>query len=121
MRALNAASSGRYELRVETLRDATAEDRSRVELQGALLVAQRLFARSDPEARLGALDNFKRAAAAARGLKDNAALSAISTYLLNLYPEGTLQSSGLPSAPGDTPVYYSRGFEQRARWTYASG
>jgi len=76
--------------------------------------AQVLFARSDADARLGALDNFKRAAAAARRLKDNAALSAINTYLLNLDPEGALQSSGLPSAPGDTPVYYSRGFEQRA-------
>jgi hypothetical protein len=114
VRALNAASRGRYELRVETLRDATAEDRSRVELQDALLVAQRLFARSDADARLGALDSFKRAAAAARRLKDNAALSAISTYLLNLDPEGVLQSSRLRSAPGDTPVSYSRGFEQRA-------
>jgi len=114
VRGLNAAGRGRYELRVETLRDGTAEDRSRVELQDALLVAQVLFARSDADARLGALDNFKRAAAAARRLKDNAALSAINTYLLNLDPEGALQSSGLPSAPGDTPVYYSRGFEQRA-------
>jgi hypothetical protein len=115
VRGLDAAGSGRYELRVEALRDATAEDRSRVELQDTLLAAGRLFARQDAEARLGALDNSKRAAAAARRLNDSAALSAVNTYLLHLDPEGALQSSGLPSALGDIPMYYSRGFERRAR------
>ncbi len=57
---LNFASAP--ELRVEALRDATPEDGSRVELQDALLVGQRLLVRSDAYARLGALDNFKRAA-----------------------------------------------------------
>jgi prolyl oligopeptidase len=116
VRPLIAASTGRYELRVEALRDATADDRARVELQDALLAAQRLSARPDAnaDARLGALDHFKRAAAAARHLKDDAALSVVSMNLLHLDPEGALQSSGLPSAPGDTPAYYSRGFEQRA-------
>ncbi len=114
VRPLDAASRGRYGLHVETLRDATGEDRSRVELQDALLLAQQLSERSDAGARLGALENFKRAAAAARRLKDNAALSAVSTYLLNLDPEGTLQSAGLPSAPGHTPVYHSRGSERQA-------
>ncbi len=105
----NARGSGRYELRVDALRDATADDRKHLELQDALLAA---FRSDDLRA---ARDSFRQVLTAARALKDDAVATRAGTVLLQLDPRMVLETSGLNSIPGAPYAYSSSGYEHRAR------
>jgi hypothetical protein len=101
---------GRYELRVDALRDATADDRKHVALQDALLAALR------SDTLRAARESFRQVLTAARALKDDAvATTASNVLLLQLDPSFVLETSGLNSIPGAPRAYYSSGYEQRAR------
>jgi hypothetical protein len=105
---------GRYELELETLRDATPEDVERVRVQTLLLEAAPLAAQPTPEAQQAAISKLKEAAALAHGLGDPEAAALAVTALTDLDIGAGLESLGLPVLPGPIPTYYSPGYETRA-------
>jgi Zn-dependent oligopeptidase len=115
VRPLERTASGRYEFRVETIRDATAEDRTRVRLQRALVSGTRALERGGRENRLAAAKDLKEAFAAAVEIKDMATAAAVGTSFVRLDPSAALDILRVSRAHGATPLYFSRGFEQRAR------
>jgi hypothetical protein len=108
------ASAGRYELTVETVREATPDDAKRVQMQALFLEANRLGLQRTPEAQQAAIGKFKETAALARsvGERDMAALSVRSIGGIDI--GAGLETLALPSLPGKVPVHYSPGYEPRA-------
>jgi hypothetical protein len=105
---------GRYELELETLRDATPEDVERVRVQTLFLEAARLAGQGTPEAQQAAIEELQEAVAVARGLGDSEAAALAVTALTDLDVGAGLESLGLPVLPGRVPTYYSPGYETRA-------
>jgi hypothetical protein len=106
--------AGRYEVRVDAVREATPDDAKRVQLQALFLEANRLGQQRTREAQMAAMDKFKEAVALARsvGERDMAALSVSSLRAIDI--GAALESTALTSLPGKVPVYYSPGYESRA-------
>jgi hypothetical protein len=115
VRPLDASAGGRYELRVETIRDATAEDQTRVRMQHAVVNGTRLLDEGGPENRTAAAKELKDAFAAALQIKDTTTASTVGTTFVRLDPKAALEMLRVPSVPGAIPLYYSRGYERRGR------
>lgn len=115
VRPLDANAGGRYELRVETIRGATAEDQTRIRMQRAIVNGTRLLGRDGRENRTAAAKELKEAFVAALRIKDTTTVSTVGTTFVRLDPKAALDVLGVPSAPGEIPLYDSRGYEQRGR------
>jgi hypothetical protein len=106
--------AGRYELKVETVREATSDDVKRVEMQAKFTEGNRFSLQRTPEAQQLAIQALKEAAALARsvGERDMFALSVNSLRAMDV--GAALETLRLPSLSGKVPVYYSPAYASRA-------
>ena len=110
-----AAATGRYELRVEPPTAATADDRRHADLQQTVFISRRLLASGDSTQVAGAVARIRQAVAAARAAGDKEASRALLAPLRDENQPAALDILDLSSVAGPVPVYYSRGYEARAR------
>jgi hypothetical protein len=106
---------GRYELRVESPRTPTLEDRQRAELLQLLYTSARLLESDDVAQRADTVRRIQQAIAAARRSGHTSAVHALFGRLLGADPRAALASLELPTVHGKVTVHYSRGHEARAR------
>lgn len=107
-------SPGRYELAVETVREATADDAKRVQARALFLEASRFGGQRTPKAQQAALAKFKDAAALARSVGERDIVTLSTRSLSQIDIGAGLESLALPSLPGKVPVHFSPGYEPRA-------
>ncbi len=96
VRSLSQERAGSYELHVAALREATDDDRKRLEMQKAFPTTLRLL-NEGPASRADAREALEKAFMAARALKDTAMAARASTLLVQLDPKAVLDASGLNS------------------------
>jgi len=103
-------SGGRYELRLDARRPATAEDPRRVHAQGLMLEALRL----DDGSMAAAIQKLKEAVSIARSLGDGDAVGLMMRALADFDVDVALDAMGLDVITGRVRAYYSSGFRERA-------
>jgi hypothetical protein len=87
VRPFDATAGGRYQLRVETIRDATAEDQTRVPMQRAVMNGTRLLGQDGGENRVAAAKELEEAFVAGLQIKDTTTVSTVGTTFVRLDPK----------------------------------
>ena len=106
--------AGRYELRV-VVRAATQRDIDRAAVHTTVAEARRLLAAGVERDAAAAVSGLQGALIKARALGEVDLTRTIGAQLLEADAAAAFSALGLHVAAGAVPVYFSRGFDQRAR------
>jgi hypothetical protein len=112
VRPFDQNATGRYEVRLDAVRAATAEDRRRVALQASAIEAERLG--QAPGNQAAAIARLKEAITEARALGEDVIGRTATQSLATISIDEAMTSMRLTSRPGALPVYYSPSYERRA-------